>query len=161
MLTIRQRNGGSFYATTGSAGFDVCASEDGVIQPMTRLLIGTGLFIEKATSIYFDASTASKVHSLASESLEVKLTPELQIRARSGLSHKHGIMVVNGPATIDSDYIGDDKEIKVNLFNSGEKPFEFKKGDRIAQAVMSYVANVQGVEVKQTIREGGHGSTGV
>ncbi|MBW1980791.1 MAG: dUTP diphosphatase, partial [Deltaproteobacteria bacterium] len=64
---------------------------------------------------------------------------EGQIRARSGLAVSHGLAVINGPGTIDSDYRG---EVKVALINLGKKSFTIQGGDRIAQLVVSRVYRV-------------------
>ena len=86
---------------------------------------------------------------------------EMQIRARSGNARKHGIGVVNGVGTIDSDYRG---EVCTILINHSEKDFEINPGDRIAQAVIAPVVKAEWVEVEElseTVRgEGGFGSTG-
>lgn len=86
---------------------------------------------------------------------------EVQVRPRSGLAWKHGITVVNSPGTIDADYRG---EIKVILHNTGSETFTLKKGDRIAQLVMSPIFLVrfeEGVVDEDTERgSGGFGSTG-
>jgi dUTP pyrophosphatase len=86
---------------------------------------------------------------------------EGQIRPRSGLALKHGITVLNSPGTIDSDYRG---EVKVILINLGTNSFSIKKGDRIAQLVITEIvrASLQIVEVlDETERNhGGFGHTG-
>lgn len=86
---------------------------------------------------------------------------EMQIRARSGNARKHGIGVVNGVGTIDSDYRG---EVCTILINHSEKDFEINPGDRIAQAVIAPVIQAKWAEVdelSETARgEGGFGSTG-
>ena len=66
--------------------------------------------------------------------LEIPAGYEAQIRARSGLALKHGISLVNGIGTIDSDFRG---EIKVILTNLSEKKYIIKPGDRIAQMVFN------------------------
>jgi dUTP pyrophosphatase len=58
---------------------------------------------------------------------------EAQIRSRSGLALKHGVVVLNSPGTIDSDYRG---PVGVILINLGEKDFLVRRGDRIAQLVV-------------------------
>ncbi len=109
-----------------------------IIEPGKRALIPTGLFME------FEPGY------------------EVQIRARSGLAVKHGIGLVNGVGTIDSDYRG---EIKVALINMGETAFEVKNGERIAQMVISPVVQAEiepASELSDTSRgEGGFGSTGI
>ena len=129
-----------FYATSGSAGLDLKAdiSENVIINPTDRIIIPTGI------------------------SLELPSGYEAQIRSRSGLAIKNGVVVLNSPGTIDSDYRG---EIKVILINHSKDPFEIKKGDKIAQMVISKheVANlIEVVEINNTSRGvGGFGSTGV
>lgn len=129
-----------FYATDGSAGLDLKAdiSESVIINPTDRVIIPTGI------------------------SLELPSGYEAQIRSRSGLAIKKGVVVLNSPGTIDSDYRG---EIKVILINHSKDSFEIKKGDKIAQMVISKheVANlIEVVEINNTSRgAGGFGSTGV
>jgi len=87
---------------------------------------------------------------------------EGQIRSRSGLAIRHGIGVVNGPGTIDSDYRG---EVSVLLINFGEVPFTVRHGDRIAQMVISRVFRALFEEVEELPstprQEGGFGHTGI
>lgn len=128
------------YETEGSAGMDIRAylNETVVIEPGKRALIPTGLFME------FEPGY------------------EVQIRARSGLAAKHGIGLVNGVGTIDSDYRG---EIKVALINMGEDAFAVNNGDRIAQMVIAPVVHAE-VKPADALSDtergaGGFGSTGV
>ena len=129
------------YETTGSAGIDLRAAvpED---QPMTlapgqRALVPTGLKI--ALPLGFEA----------------------QVRARSGLALKHGVVCPNAPGTIDSDYRG---ECGVILANIGAEPFVIRRGERIAQLVIAKHERADWVEVEtldETARgAGGFGSTG-
>lgn len=128
------------YATDGAAGMDLLAavSVEIVIAPGARALVPTGL--------------------------AVALPPahELQIRPRSGLALKQGIMLANSPGTIDEDYRG---EIGIILFNAGNAPFVVTRGMRIAQAVLAPVLRAVWQEVgtlDATQRGvGGFGSTGV
>jgi dUTP pyrophosphatase len=130
------------YQTDGSAGFDLQAavSEDEpyYVAHERMVAIPTGL------------------------SVAVPEGYELQVRPRSGLAFKKWITVLNSPGTIDSDYRG---EIMVLLFNHGPLPFEVKRGDRIAQAVLSKVeqADMEAVEELPSTERGanGFGSTGV
>ena len=128
------------YETKGSAGVDLQANVENsvVLKPMERALVPTGLFIEIPEGY------------------------EAQVRARSGLAIKHGISLVNGIGTIDSDYRG---EIKVILINLGDKDFTINPGDRIAQMVFikHEQANFELVEeLNETDRGiGGFGHTGV
>jgi len=100
------------YQTQGSSGADICAflEEDIVIEPLSRHLIPTGLF------------------------MQVPEGYEVQIRPRSGLAIKSGITCLNTPGTIDSDYRG---EVKIILFNASKEAFTVRSGDRIAQMVLS------------------------
>ena len=86
---------------------------------------------------------------------------EAQVRPRSGLALNHGVTVLNSPGTIDSDYRG---EVRVILANLGQAPFEIRRGERIAQLVVSPVTRATLIEVdslSDTARgAGGFGSTG-
>ena len=100
------------YATEGSAGADLCASLDEplVIRPGEILLIPTGLFLALPEGV------------------------EAQVRSRSGMTLKHGVVVANGVGTIDSDYRG---EVKVILTNLSQKPYAIQPGEKIAQLVLA------------------------
>ena len=100
------------YATTGSAGMDIRANltEPIVLEPLDRVLIPTGLFMELPSGY------------------------EAQIRPRSGLATKHGITLPNSPGTIDSDYRG---ELMIPLINLSRDPFTIQDGERIAQMVVA------------------------
>ena len=86
---------------------------------------------------------------------------EAQIRPRSGLALRHGILIPNAPGTIDADYRG---EIQVILMNAGDADFVIERGDRIAQMVIASVVQPEWIEVETldlTERgEGGFGHTG-
>jgi dUTP pyrophosphatase len=89
---------------------------------------------------------------------------EAQVRTRSGMAFKHGIVVLNSPGTIDADYTG---EIKVIIKNMSSDTFVFVPGMRIAQLVIAPVCMCEPVVVEsgslfETERgSGGFGSTGV
>ena len=127
------------YATAGAAGLDLLAAVDApvVVPPLGRALIPTGL--------------------------AVALPPghELQIRPRSGLALRHGIVLPNSPGTIDEDYRG---EVQIILLNMGDAPFAVERGMRIAQAVLAPVTRAAWIEVDDldttTRSAGGFGSTG-
>ncbi len=127
------------YQTIGSSGMDLYASntEDIIIEPMGTVLVPIGI----------------KLH--------IPWGYEVQIRARSSLALKYGLILPNAPGTIDSDYRG---ELKVIISNIGKEPFVVKRGERIAQMVVCKVAIanvVEGDVMLDTERgEGGFGSTG-
>ena len=129
------------YQTADAAGLDLTAAvaEDApvTLAPGGRSVIPTGL------AIALPAGT------------------EAQIRPRSGLAARHGITVLNTPATIDADYRG---EIGVLLINHGNESFVIRRGERIAQLVIARVIQAQLLPVSSlppTSRgTGGWGSTG-
>mgnify|MGYP001267948928 FL=1 len=127
------------YKTDGSSGMDLLAfiNNPVTIKPGTSELIPTGI------------------------SIAIPKNFEIQIRPRSGLAAKSSISVLNTPGTIDSDYRG---EIKIILFNHGEKEFFVNNNDRVAQMVLAPIAKVDFNEVDNlpnTLRgKGGFGSTG-
>ena len=127
------------YKTDGSSGVDLSAflDKEVVIKPNSSELIPTGLQVAIPEEL------------------------EIQIRPRSGLAAKESIGVLNSPGTIDSDYRG---ELKIILFNHGNKDFIINNGDRIAQMVLVPVLKMEFEEVDSlpdTIRgQGGFGSTG-
>ena len=128
------------YATTGSAGLDLraCLESKVTISPQETVLIPTGL------AIYISDPTLAAV-----------LLP------RSGLGHKHGIVLGNLVGLIDSDYQG---QVFVSCWNRGQTAFEIDIGDRIAQMVFVPVAQVEFEHVKDFTNsergEGGFGHTG-
>ncbi len=129
------------YETLGAAGADVRAclgeGEEIVLAPGERKLIPTGM------------------------AFEIPVGFEIQVRPRSGLSLKTGLLVVNSPGTIDADYRG---EVKVILGNLGQKEEVIAHGDRIAQLVLCPVWQArfeEASELTETARgSGGFGSTG-
>lgn len=128
------------YSTNNSAGLDLRAhiKEEIILNPMSRVLIKTGLFIQLPEGY------------------------EAQIRPRSGLAYKNGITVLNTPGTIDADYRG---EVGVLLINLSNDSFKIKNGDRIAQMVIAKYEQAEWISVEQldsTQRgDGGFGSTGI
>jgi len=127
------------YATTGSSGMDLRAfiEEPIEMEPMQRVMVPTGLFIELPENT------------------------EAQVRPRSGLAIKQGITCLNSPGTVDADYRG---EIKVVLINLSGEVQAIQPGDRIAQMVIQQVEKIEWVlveEINNTNRgTGGFGSTG-
>jgi dUTP pyrophosphatase len=128
------------YATAHSAGLDLsaCNDLDITVEPHLTALIPLGFALELPDGY------------------------EAQLRPRSGLALKHAISLPNSPATIDADYRG---EIKVILINHGKDSFTVRKGDRIAQMVISKYEKADFIEA-QSLSEtdrgsGGFGHTGI
>lgn len=127
------------YATEQSAGMDLLAAveTDTILAPMQRTLVPTGIAIALPAGY------------------------EAQVRARSGLTIKNGLCVLNGPGTVDADYRG---EIKVILANMGSEPFVITRGMRIAQLVIASYTRINWQEVPELTASsrgaGGFGSTG-
>lgn len=129
------------YATERSAGFDLPAylpDGDLVLKAGERALVPTGFF------------------------MEIPPGYEAQVRARSGLAIKHGIGLVNGIGTIDSDYRG---EFMVPMINWGKEDFTIKDGDRIAQVVINKYETAE-FELTEALSDtergaGGFGHSGV
>jgi len=125
----------------GAAGLDLRAAVDGplILKERERRLIPTGW--------------------------RIALPPgfEAQVRPRSGLALRHGILIPNAPGTIDADYRG---EIQVILMNAGDDDFVIERGDRIAQLVVAPVMRPVWVEVEAEALDatergdGGFGHTG-
>lgn len=144
LKVLNQKIGNEFplptYATAGSAGLDLraCLDESLLLEPGATTLIPTGL------AIYIS-------------------NPELaaMILPRSGLGHKHGIVLGNLVGLIDSDYQG---ELMVSCWNRGMTSFQIEPGERIAQLVLVPVVQAQFevvTEFEATERgEGGFGSSG-
>src|SRR6478736_2563597 len=128
------------YETAHAAGMDLRANLElpVTVEPMQRVLIPTGLF------------------------MELPVGYEAQIRPRSGLAFKHGLTVLNSPGTVDADYRG---EIKVLLINLSSTPFKVENGERIAQMVIAKHETIGWEEVQELVETdrgaGGYGSTGV
>ncbi len=127
------------YHTTDSAGMDLMAAIDTSItlKPLERKLVPAGF------------------------SIEIPAGYEVQIRARSGMSLKHGITAANGVGTVDADFRGEICAILVNLSN---QDFTIEPGMRVAQMVLSKYEQIEWderSELGKTKRgEGGYGSTG-
>ena len=128
------------YATVGASGADVRAniSEPIAILPGQRALIPTGV------------------------SVDIPQGYEIQVRSRSGLAAKYGVIVLQSPGTVDADYRG---EIRVILANFGEATFIVEPGMRIAQLVVAKVEQVSFVETHEELTAtargtGGFGHTG-
>lgn len=128
------------YMTEGASGADLRAAIEGdlVLRPMERALVPTGLAI--AIPVGFEG----------------------QVRPRSGLAMRHGVTLLNSPGTIDSDYRG---EVKVIIVNLGSEDFVLRRGERVAQLVISEIRRAdyeQEGDLGETGRgPGGFGHTGI
>jgi len=126
------------YATAGAAGMDIrYAGEDFTLEPGARTALPTGFCIALPEGF------------------------EAQIRLRSGFALRTGLLLINAPGTVDSDYRG---EIKVLILNPGPSSVAIARGERFAQLVIAPVARCTWEEVEilpETQRNsGGFGSTG-
>ena len=140
ILDSRMRDALPTYATSGSAGLDLraCLTEPLVLQPGETQLIPTGLAIHIADPNY-----------------------AAMILPRSGLGHKHGIVLGNLVGLIDSDYQG---PLMVSAWNRGNKPFTLEPMERLAQLVIVPVVQAE-FNLVDTFEDsdrgqGGFGSTG-
>jgi dUTP pyrophosphatase len=127
------------YAT--DSGFDFYSTKEVILEPFGRALVPTGLCFDLPPNL------------------------ELQVRSKSGLAIKQGLMVLNSPGTVDNGYTN---EVQVIIFNTNNTPFTIEKGMKIAQGVFCYVANgtMVNVESVDQIKEkdrnlNGFGSTGL
>ncbi|WPH12260.1 dUTP diphosphatase [Variovorax paradoxus] len=128
------------YATPGSAGLDLraCLDTPITLEPNAWQLVGTGIAIHLADPAY-----------------------AALILPRSGLGHKHGIVLGNLVGLIDSDYQG---ELKISAWNRSDTPFVLQPMERLAQLVIVPVVQAQFRVVTEFAAsqrgEGGYGSTG-
>jgi len=122
------------YMTAHAAGLDLYAANDQpiTIAPGEIKLIPTGLFVEIPPGY------------------------EGQVRARSGLALRHGLMLPNSPGTIDADYRG---ELQVILGNCAREPYTIERGTRFAQLIIAPVARVT-VELVDELTDSARGSGG-
>lgn len=129
------------YAYETDSGFDLYSTEEISIDSLERKLIPTGLHIDIPDGY------------------------EIQVRSKSGLALKEGLMVLNSPGTVDQGYTG---EIQVILFNTSKQLKKIMKGQKIAQAVLCPVVSgkwinlIEKKEINSKDRnEKGFGSTGL
>ncbi len=129
------------YAYGSDSGFDLRSSEEMWVHSNSRILVSTGL--------RFDIPDGY----------------EIQVRSKSGLALKQGLMVLNSPGTVDSGYQG---EVKVILFNTTNERIKIEKGQKIAQAVLCPVLNGKWVDLikvnsleEKDRNDKGFGSTGL
>ena len=128
------------YATTGSAGLDLRACLDEVIE----IAAGETVLVKTGLAIYIEDPNFAGL-----------------ILPRSGLGHKHGIVLGNLVGLIDSDYQG---ELMVSVWNRGQKTFRLEPGERLAQYVLVPVVQAQFEQVNEFVATergaGGFGHTG-
>lgn len=129
------------YAYPTDSGFDLFSTEEVEIESFGRSLIPTGLHIDIPDGY------------------------EVQVRSKSGLALKQGLMVLNSPGTVDQGYTG---EIQVIIFNANNLTTTIKKGQKIAQAVISPVVSGKWIKLTKVNNinnkdrgEKGFGSTGI
>ena len=128
------------YATAGSAGLDLraCVDSSTVIEPGQTVLVKTGL------AIYIQDTGFAGM-----------------ILPRSGLGHKHGIVLGNLVGLIDSDYQG---ELMVSVWNRSQTAFSLEPGERLAQYVLVPVVQAEFEQVDEFVATergaGGFGHTG-
>lgn len=128
------------YATSGSAGLDLraCVDETTLIEPGQTILVKTGL------AIYIENTQFAGL-----------------ILPRSGLGHKHGIVLGNLVGLIDSDYQG---ELMVSVWNRSQTAFTLEPGERLAQYVLVPVVHAEFNQVEEFVATergaGGFGHTG-
>jgi dUTP pyrophosphatase len=130
-----------FYNYPSDSGFDLYSTKEVIIPPFGRALVPTGL------------------------SFDIKDGYEIQVRSKSGLAIKQGLMVLNSPGTVDNGYTG---EVKVIIFNTNNHEVQIQKGMKVGQAVLCPVVNgswVNLVEHKNVVSkdrgDNGFGSTGI
>ena len=127
------------YKTSGASGMDLIAfiKEPLELKPQMSCMVPTGLAVAFPENY------------------------EIQVRPRSGLAAKSNISILNTPGTIDSDFRG---EIKVIMYNHGNRNFIINNGDRIAQIILCPVVKMsleEAIDLPKTIRgQSGFGSTG-
>lgn len=128
------------YMTTHSAAADLFARKEVVLDSRKVSLVPTGVWI---ASVDWSQLPAGSVG-------------ELQIRARSSLSFKFGLMLANGVGTIDLDY---PDEIGVLIYNTNDKPHRLAEGERIGQILLAVHPRLMDASLKTSQRVGGFGST--
>ena len=129
------------YAYETDSGFDLYSTEEMWVFPSDRILVPTGIHVDIPDGY------------------------EIQVRSKSGLAIKQGLMVLNSPGTVDQGYTG---EIQVIIFNTSKDRIKIEKGQKIAQAVLCPVVSgkwinlVEKKEINSKDRnEKGFGSTGI
>jgi len=129
------------YNYPSDSGFDLHSTEELTVGPFGRVLVPTGL------------------------SFDIKDGYEIQVRSKSGLAIKQGLMVLNSPGTVDNGYTG---EVQVIVFNTNNYTVMIPKGMKVGQAVLCPVVNGKWVDLdernsvsKKDRNNNGFGSTGI
>jgi len=129
------------YAYESDSGFDLYSTEEMTIPSLDRQLIPTGIHIDIPEGY------------------------EVQVRSKSGLALKQGLMVLNSPGTVDQGYTG---EIQVIMFNTTKNKVKIEKGQKIAQAVLCPVVSGKWINIierdelnAKDRNKNGFGSTGI
>jgi dUTP pyrophosphatase len=129
------------YAYPSDSGFDLYSTEEVTISGGDRKLIPTGIHIDIPEGY------------------------EIQVRSKSGLALKQGLMVLNSPGTVDQGYTG---EIQIIMFNTTKNKVKIEKGQKVAQAVLCPVVSGKWINIieKNELNikdrnENGFGSTGL
>ena len=129
------------YNYVSDSGFDLHSTLSLNVPPLGRMIVPTGI------------------------KLSIPVGYEIQVRSKSGLALKQGLMVLNSPGTVDQGYTG---EIKVIVFNTNQQDYNIKVGDKIAQAVLcpvmcgEVVDLINGEKIEDgERRDKGFGSTGI
>jgi dUTP pyrophosphatase len=148
------------YATPGSSGFDL------KVHHIKKVLNPHGADME---DIFPDDRSYESAEILPHQRVlagcgwacAIPEGYEIQVRTRSGMALKQGIIILNAPGTIDSDYRG---EMGLILHNDTPYPISIKKGDRLGQGVLVPIEKAffkEVTELDETVRgTGGYGSTG-
>lgn len=137
------------------------------VMPQGRILVKTGISLELPKQYDVSVTSASRLaekwfYNKPKSDIgffNLKAYAVADLRPRSGLALKHGITVLNAPATIDNSYR---KEIGVILYNAGHEPYTINKGDKIAQMLIRplYPSKMEIVDNVEDTGRGGFGSSG-
>lgn len=148
MITLRSATGVMpLYSTKLAAGCDVFCNEDYELKPGVVTLIDTGLQIDEIDWTQVPSG----------------MIPYIQVLGRSGLA-KESVLLAGSAGIVDADYRGSIGILLVYnklVSTDNYKPFELKKGTRVGQLVVSFAGRISNAEIRQTVRSGGWGSTGV
>jgi len=143
--------------------FFISRTESAMDLPLPEYQTEQAAGMDLRANVETDAVLSAGEIKLVPTGMRIALPPgfEAQIRPRSGLAAKYGVTIVNAPGTIDADYRG---EISVIMINHGKSDFIIKRGDRIAQMIISRVEHIEWSpvdELPETKRgDGGFGHTG-